>query len=152
MLIIWQPYGAFGYGAAQMATLPTHCQWAVTVQRDTCQCQTYVTSSVILGNNIKNVRYNVDSNELCNKIQVFFDVTLCRWENNYRRFGGSYWFRQHRCKKLKLWKCLRFEVLTAASMRFPIFRVECDVVYEFTLKMETTFSQKPNYTFSWLLC
>jgi len=46
--------------------------------RDTCQCQIYVTSSDIFGNNIKKGRYNVDSNELCNKIHVFFDVTLCR--------------------------------------------------------------------------
>jgi hypothetical protein len=46
--------------------------------RDARLRQIYVSSSDIFGNNIKKGLYNVHKNELCNKIQVFFDVTLCR--------------------------------------------------------------------------
>jgi hypothetical protein len=85
-------YGTFGFDAAQMAALHTHYQWVVIGQGTHVSAKYMLPVQIFFGNNIKKAHYNVDSNELCNKIQVVFDVTLCCWENNSRRFERSYVF------------------------------------------------------------
>jgi len=60
-------YWTFGFDAAQMAALHTHCQWEVTGQGTRVSAKYMLPVQIFFGNNIKNGRYNVDSNELCNK-------------------------------------------------------------------------------------
>jgi len=75
-----------------MAALHTHCQLEVTGLGTHVSAKYMLPLQIFFGNNIKKGRYNIDSNEMCNKIQAVFDVTLRRWENNSRRFERSYSF------------------------------------------------------------